>query len=169
MNDYDEDLRRAIEISQTDYAGYNLTEEEAMQRAIELSKLEEEKKLREMELLEKEKQIIEENELMLAQAKALEDYLENIYANLPNEPPIDEENYVDINVKPHDKSAFYSRRFRNSDKIKDLRNFAKLKLKTLNEVELQGIMSKKIYQEDDQTLLDAGFGNKETIIATILK
>lgn len=167
MNE-DSDLRRALELSKMDYVGYNLDEDEALQRAIELSKRDQEKQTAkaEVDIDVTQANFIEQSYLKQAEEKSLEDYIYNLYNILPPEAQIDSA-FVDINMKPKDKLIFYSRRFNFSDKIKDLKNFAKIKLRTFSEVELVNINNNKIYEDDEQSLSEAGLGTKETIIINI--
>jgi hypothetical protein len=175
--DDDEDFKRAIALSLNDFsnAGTNTNfnnEDDDLKKALEFSKLEAQKEAQENELryIENERIRIEQENIRLIEEQTLNDYLDNLYYNLPKEPDMDDSVYVDINIKPSNSSVFFSRRFNTFDTIGDVRNFARIKLKANPNlvIGLNGHYTKKQYDDDDVRLSDSGIDKKETFIAIVV-
>jgi hypothetical protein len=93
----------------------------------------------------------------------LNDFLDELYKKLPSEPDTEEE-HLDMNFKPEMKSVFFSRRFRYTDKIVDLKNFAKLKMASQTEIILVNAYDKTVYDNEEMSLKEAGFKEKATLL-----
>ena len=112
---------------------------------------------------ENEKNLLEDSDLKTVMELSLNEYLDDLSKELPKEPSLDEP-FFDVNVKPADKSIFFSRRFNPTDKISAIKTFSKIKLRTYADIKLCGAYNNKIYVKDNETLEEANIKDKDTFI-----
>ena len=115
-----------------------------------------------------EKNLILDDELNQAIEMSMNDYVEELERSLPKEPNSEFQcNHPEVKFQPNDKKSSFIRRFNSEDKVRDLKNFAKVKLRTYGEIRLLGMNDNKIYINDEETLNEAGVKNGQTIIVKI--
>ena len=100
---------------------------------------------------------------------SMNEYIDDIKKSLPNEPEFGT-NSVQITFKFNGNMgpSIFNRNFNYSDKIRDMKNYVKIILRTYENVSLTGLENNKIYFEDDISLEDAGVKDKEMILVNII-
>lgn len=167
------------------------TDDQALERALELSKKEFEKQdnfgkfneitnpFDQFEMLPHstyeninnyEKNIIEQDDIKAALEMSMNEYVSDLEKTLPAEPSENDEHAKltfhnnDANVK----SIAFTRRFNPQDKISDLKNFVKIKARSYSNIRLMGQNVNKIFINDNETLEHAGIKGDFGIVYTII-
>ena len=73
---------------------------------------------------------IEDDDLKIAMELSLVELIENLKISLPEEPSESEPNAINISIKEGNRT--FERRFKKTDKIKDLKNYLTIKVRTFN-------------------------------------
>ena len=110
---------------------------------------------------------IEEDYLKQVLELSLNEMVESIKNNLPQEPIEGDSSGLNIIIKDEDKT--YNRRFNKSDKIRDIKNYLVTKKRTFNEIEIYENIPKKVYSNDESTLEEAGIVNNCVIMARVIQ
>jgi hypothetical protein len=108
--------------------------------------------------------IIDQSELDFAIQMSKNEYFSELEKIIPTEPSTNE-SHVTANYNPGGGSSQnFQRRFRIQDKIIDVKNYARIKLRQDGDnVKLFGEVNNKIYVKDDQTLQEAGVHEGDTL------
>ena len=85
---------------------------------------------------------------------SLVELIENLKISLPEEPSESEPNAINISIKEGNRT--FERRFKKTDKIKDLKNYLTIKVRTFNDFEISDNYSKKLYSNDNLTFEESG-------------
>jgi len=107
-----------------------------------------------------------DDDLKTAMELSLTLYCEELEKGIPQEPNFNDINAINLLIKCGDKS--FSRRFNKSDKIRDVNNFMKAKLRTYNTIELFENLPKKVYSDESKSLEESGISNNLILMAKIL-
>jgi hypothetical protein len=99
----------------------------------------------------------------------MNEYIDVIKKNLPKEPEVGT-NSVQVTFKFNGKMgpSIFNRNFNYCDKIRDMKNYVKIILRTYENVSLTGLENNKIYVEDNVSLEDAGVKDREMIVVNII-
>ena len=80
-------------------------------------------------------------------------------------PPEPNEGYsISINYN----GKIFARKFNSTDKIGDIINFVKSEIPTFSEIQLFTVFPRKIFDDKNKTLIQAGLSKAEVIMAKIL-
>jgi ataxin-3 len=149
------------------------TDDQALEKAIELSKKEMQNGGALNDLISEEtnykdfeQNLILEDEIKLAMEMSLNDYLESLLSQIRTEPSLEEAHFK-LSFKTQDKKTF-ERRFYKDDKIKDLTFFCKFSCRTYGDIRLTGMKKNKIYSNIEETLEQAGVEDEDIFIVKIL-
>ena len=93
---------------------------------------------------------------------SLIEYSEQLKKEIPPEP---NEGYsISINYN----GKIFARKFNSNDKIGDIINFVKSEIPTFSEIQLFTVFPRKIFDDKNKTLIQAGLSKAEVIMAKIL-
>ena len=104
----------------------------------------------------------EDEEMKQAYQLSLIEYSEQLKKEIPPEP---NEGYsISINYN----GKIFARKFNSTDKIGDIINFVKSEIPTFSEIQLFTVFPRKIFDDKNKTLIQAGLSKAEVIMAKIL-
>ena len=93
---------------------------------------------------------------------SLMEYSEQLKKEIPPEPT---EGYsISINYN----GKIFARKFNSNDKIGDVVKFVKSEIPTFSEIQLFTVFPRKIFDDENKTLIQAGLSKAEVIMAKIL-
>ena len=105
----------------------------------------------------------EQNELNTILEKSKNDYFKQVEKKLPEEPK-EEEEYFSIRVKEKNGEDGYVRRFRPTDSIEDVKNFAKCKLRKNSDINMYSEKEKKLLYNTKLSIKDSGINKEDEIV-----
>jgi ataxin-3 len=136
----DQALERAIELSKKDIKNYD----DILNNFYEYSDTD--------NLKEYEKNLILDDEMKQVMELSLNEYIHDLEKSLPIEPKLKENSIL---VRFSYGKIIFERKFAKEDKLIDLKNYMKIKLRTYNDVKVS------IKEEDDsRTLTELGLSNE---------
>ena len=105
----------------------------------------------------------------MAMEMSMNEYIQEIEQSIPVEPEFGT-NSVEILFKLNGNIgvSIFNRKFNLCDKIRDMKNYVKMILRTYENVSLTGFSNNKIYVDDDESLMEAGLKDSETIVVNII-
>jgi len=101
---------------------------------------------------------------------SMNDYVDDIRKIIPKEPEECSEAVEICFLQNRNKGpTVFNRKFNLNDKIGDIKNYIKMLFRTYGDVKLSGSVSNKIYINNNDSLRDSGFAEKETLIVEIIE
>ena len=98
---------------------------------------------------------------------SLMEMVSELEKSMPQEPVEADENSIKIVIKVGADS--FSRRFNKSDKIKDIKNFLVIKVRTFNQIEISEGYPKKIFSDENASLDQAGVVNNCVLMGRVIQ
>ncbi len=105
----------------------------------------------------------EQNELNTILEKSKNDYFKQVEKKLPEEPK-EEEEYFSNRVKEKNGEDVYVRRFRPTDSIEDVKNFAICKLRKNSDINMYSEKEKKLLYNTKLSIKDSGINKEDDIV-----
>ena len=105
----------------------------------------------------------EQNELNTILEKSKNDYFKQVEKKLPEEPK-EEEEYFSIRVKEKNGEDGYVRRFRPTDSIEDVKNFAICQLRKNSDINMYSEKEKKLLYNTKLSIKDSGINKEDDIV-----